>query len=88
MRDPHEDTIEFLDSDSPRVRALKEKMLKGRKDRLEAKRKQRKKEGGGELELSDLIASLTIGNNAYNLINIWDCCLKYNTCNGIKYLCK
>jgi hypothetical protein len=39
MRDPKEDTIEFLDSDTPRVRALKEKMLKGRRDREEAKKK-------------------------------------------------
>ena len=31
MRDPHEDTIEFLETDSPRVRALKEQMLRGRK---------------------------------------------------------
>lgn len=72
MRDPHEDTIEFLESDSPRVRALKEQMLRGRKEREEAKRRQRKRDGGGELELSDLIASLAIGNNSYNLINIWD----------------
>ena len=72
MRDPHESTIEFLDSDSPRVRALKEQMLRGRRERIEAKRRQRKKDSEGELELSDLIASLAIGNNAYNLINIWD----------------
>ena len=72
MKNVHEDTIEFLDSDSPRVRALKEQMLKGRREREEAKRRQRKKEGGSDLELSDLIASLAIGNNAYNLINIWD----------------
>lgn len=72
MRDPREETIEFLDSDTPRVRALKEKMLKGRRERAEAKRRQRKKDGESELELSDLIASLAIGNNAYNLINIWD----------------
>jgi hypothetical protein len=72
MRDPREETIEFLDSDTPRVRALKEKMLKGRRERAEAKRRQRKKDGESDLELSDLIASLAIGNNAYNLINIWD----------------
>ena len=29
MRDPKQETIQFLDSDTPRVRALKEKMLKG-----------------------------------------------------------
>jgi hypothetical protein len=39
MKDLNEDTIEFLDSDSPRVRALKEKMLEGRRKREEAKRK-------------------------------------------------
>lgn len=72
MRDPKEDTIEFLDSDSPRVRALKEKMLKGRRDREAAKKKAKNKEGGGELELSDLIASLTIGSNTYNMSNVWD----------------
>jgi len=39
MRDPHESTIEFLDSDTPRVRALKEQMLRGRREREEAKRR-------------------------------------------------
>ena len=72
MHDPKEDTIEFLDSDTPRVRALKEKMLKGRRDREEAKKKAKKKDGESELELSDLIASLTIGSNTYNMLNVWD----------------
>lgn len=72
MRDPKEDTIEFLETDTPRVRALKEKMLKGRKDREEAKRKARKKDGDSEIELSDLIGSLAIGSNSYNMLNIWD----------------
>ena len=72
MRNPKEDTIEFLDSDTPRVRALKEKMLKGRRDREEAKKKARKKDGESELELSDLIGSLTIGSNSYNMSNVWD----------------
>lgn len=72
MRDPKEDTIQFLESDSPRVRALKEKMLKGRRDREEAKRKAKKKNGETDIELSDLIASLAIGNNGYNMLNIWD----------------
>ena len=60
MRDPKEDTIEFLDSDTPRVRALKEKMLKGRRDREEAKKKAKSKIDEKELELSDLIASLKL----------------------------
>lgn len=72
MRDPKEDTIQFLDSDTPRVRALKEKMLKGRRDREEAKRKAKKKQGESDLELSDLIASLAIGSNSYNMSNVWD----------------
>ena len=71
MRDPKEDTLEFLESDSPRVRALKKKLLKGRKDREEAKRKAKKKDGS-DIELSDMIASLTIGSQAYNMLNIWD----------------
>lgn len=72
MRDPKEGTIEFLPTDTPRVRALKEKLLKGRKDREEAKKKAKKKEGEGEIELSDLIGSLAIGSNAYNMSNVWD----------------
>jgi hypothetical protein len=72
MRDPKEQDIEFLDSDTPRVRALKEQMLAGRRKREEAKRKQRKKDGESELELSDLIGSLTIADNSYNLLNVWD----------------
>lgn len=72
MRDPKEDTIQFLDTDTPRVRALKEKMLKGRRDREEAKRKSKKKQEESELELSDLIASLAIGSNSYNMSNVWD----------------
>lgn len=72
MRDPKEDIIEFLDSDTPRVRALKEKMLKGRRDREEAKKKAKRQSSEKELELSDLIASLTIGSNTYNMSNVWD----------------
>jgi hypothetical protein len=72
MRDPKEDTIEFLPTDSPRVRELKEKLLKGRRDREEAKKKAKKREGSSELELSDLVGSLAIGSNTYNMSNVWD----------------
>jgi hypothetical protein len=62
-----------LPTDSPRVRALKEKMLKGRKDLAKVKKKQAQKSGeGGELEFSDLVGSLAIGSNSYNLTNVWD----------------
>lgn len=72
MKDAHEDTIEFLDSDTPQVRALKEKLLKGRQDRSKAKSKKKEKDGESSLELSDLIASLAIGGSGYNMLNIWD----------------
>ena len=72
MRDPKEQTIDFLDSDSPKTRELKMQMLAGRRKREEAKRKQRKDSGEKELELSDLIGSLTIADNSYNLLNVWD----------------
>lgn len=73
MNNPKQDTIQFLPTDSPRVRALKEKMLKGRKDLAKIKKKQAQKNGeGGELEFSDLVGSLAIGSNSYNLTNVWD----------------
>lgn len=72
MKDLKEDTIEFLETDSPRVRALKQQMLEGRRKREEAKRKKKGSNGENSLELSDLIASLTIGSNSYNMTNVWD----------------
>ena len=72
MKDPKEDMIEFLDSDSPKVRQLKQQMLEGRRIREEAKRKAKNKSGEKSLELSDLIASLAIGSNSYNMLNVWD----------------
>ena len=71
MKDPKEESIEFLDSDSAQVRRLKQQMIEGRKKREEAKRKNKKANDKSNLELSDLIASLAIGGN-YNLINVWD----------------
>jgi hypothetical protein len=48
-------------------------MLKGRKDLAKVKKKQAQKNGeGGELEFSDLVGSLAIGSNSYNLTNVWD----------------
>lgn len=64
------DSIEFLETDSPKVRELKEKLLAGRRDRLKAKRNSSSKDK--ELNFSDLIGSLTIGSNSYNLANVWD----------------
>ena len=72
MLDIKKDAIEFLDSDSEKTREVKEKLIAGRKAREEAKRKAKEKDGKGDIELSDLIGSLTIGSNSYNMINVWD----------------
>lgn len=69
MLDPHEDTIEFLDTDTPRVRELKKQLLEGRKKRAKAKKKADKE---NNLELSDFIASVAIGTNSLNMVNIWE----------------
>ena len=70
LLDPHEDTIEFLDSDTPQVRALKEQLLKGRKDRAKAKKRNGNRDN--KLQLTDFIASVAIGTNSLNMLNIWD----------------
>ena len=46
--------------------------LKVKKMEEEAKKKAKRQSGEGELELSDLIASLAIGSNTYNMSNVWD----------------
>lgn len=69
MLDPHEDTIEFLDSDTPQVREIKEKIRAGRKKRAKSKAKSN---GDSNLQLTDFIASVAIGTNSLNMINIWD----------------
>ena len=68
MLDPHEDVIEFLDSDTPQVREIKEKIRAGRKKRAKSKGKN----SDSNLQLTDFIASVAIGTNALNMINIWD----------------
>lgn len=72
MEDYTEDRIEFLESDSPQVRALKIRMLEGRKKREIAKAKEAKKNGqGGKIQFTDLVASIPIGTNgAYTLADI------------------
>lgn len=73
MSNPKDDIVQFLPTDSPKVREIKRKMIEGRKKVAKAKKKEAKKKGeGGDLELSDLIGSLTIGSNSYNLTNVWD----------------
>lgn len=68
MDDYTSDRIEFLDSDSPQVRAIKMKMIQGRKDLEKIKKRQKDSGGKSSVSLSDLIASIPIGTNgSYNL---------------------
>lgn len=73
MRDPKEakTEIELLDTDTPKVRELKLQMLKGRQDREKAKRRAKENSNNkSDIELSDLIGSLAIGCDSYNLLDI------------------
>ena len=68
MSDGEQD-IEFLDSDSERVRALKEQLLEGRKKRAAAKAKKESKDG---VKFPDLVASVAVGCEGLNINNIWN----------------
>lgn len=63
-----EEPIIINEDDSEHVKGLKRKMIKNRE--AVAKAKAKKSGDGGNLAFSDLIASLPIGNNTYNLTNI------------------
>ena len=69
MEDYSEEPIEFLDTDSPKVRELKLQMLEGRKKRKELKEKQ-KKSDKSTINFSDLVASLPIGTSGYTLQSV------------------
>ena len=64
-----EQDIEFLDSDTERVRALKIQMLEGRKKRAAAKAKADGKDG---LKFPDLVGSVAVGCEGLNINNIWN----------------
>ena len=71
LLDKDEDTIELLDSDSPKVRELKLKMIEGRKQRAKAKAKAQKENPSG-VGFTDLVASLVAGSNgAVNNDSVW-----------------
>lgn len=74
MLDSREQDIELRDDDTEQVRALKLKMLEGRRKAAEAKAKERNRgnKKDSDVKMSDLIASLCIGANGLNLLNIWD----------------
>ena len=62
--------IIIYDNDNPAVKNLKLQMKKNREKVAKAKRKQQG--GGSDLKMSDLIASVSVGNCDLNIGNIWD----------------
>ena len=65
-----DEEIIISENDDPRVKALKLQMKKNREKVAKAKRKQQG--GSGEIKMSDLIASVAVGNCDLNIGNIWD----------------
>ena len=65
-----EDII-IYEHDDPRVKVMKQQMLKSRALVAKAKAKQRAKEGG-DIQFSDLVGSVAIGKCGLNIGNIWD----------------
>lgn len=63
--------ITIRETDSEAVRAIKEQMRINRQKLAKAKAKQ-KKGSNEDIELSDLIASVAVGNCGLNILNIWD----------------
>lgn len=63
--------IIIYEDDSPMVKNLKIQMKRNREKVAKAKAKQRQKEGS-DTKLSDLIASVSVGNCNLNIENIWN----------------
>lgn len=63
--------IIIYDDDSPMVKNLKTQMKRNREKVAKAKAKQ-KQQDGSDIKMSDLIASVSVGNCDLNIGNIWD----------------
>ena len=63
--------IIIYEDDSPQVKALKLKMRENREKVRKAKAKKASKDGS-DMQMSDLIASLTLNDCGLNIHNIWD----------------
>ena len=63
--------IIIYDDDLPNVKALKMQMKRNREKVAKAKAKKKQQEGS-DLKMSDLIASVTVGNCDLNIENIWN----------------
>ena len=65
------DEIIIYEDDDPRTKAIKLKMRENREKVRRAKAK-KSKQSGGNMQFSDLIASLPLNNCGLNILNIWD----------------
>ena len=63
--------IIIYDDDSPMVKNLKTQMKRNREKVAKAKAK-KKQQDGNDIKMSDLIASVSVGNCDLNIGNIWD----------------
>lgn len=63
--------IIIYDDDSPMVKNLKTQMKRNREKVAKAKAKQKQQEGS-DIKMSDLIASVSVGNCDLNIENIWN----------------
>lgn len=63
--------IIIYEDDDPHTKAIKLKMRENREKVRRAKAK-KSKQSGTDLQLSDLIASLTLNDCGLNILNIWD----------------
>ena len=63
--------IIIYEDDAPQVKALKMKMRENREKVRKAKAKKANKDGS-DMQMSDLIASLTLNDCGLNIHNIWD----------------
>lgn len=67
-----EQAIVIYNDDSAAVKALKRTMKKNREKLARAKKKQNNNSSKDDIEFSDLVASVAIGNCGLNIANIWD----------------
>ena len=65
-------SLRIADDEDPRVRAIKEKILRDNRKREELRRKKAAANGDSELKFSDLVGSLTLNDCGLNILNIWD----------------
>lgn len=66
------DEIIINPDDSPKLKAMKKKMIENRKKVAKAKANKRKQEAGGDINFSDLVGSVALAVPGLNMDNIWN----------------